>query len=122
MASLRRRRHPPALCPRAVLRLTLATMSQDGAGDPGATRRVRLTVAYDGSGFRGFARNPGVRTVMGDLGEAVATIVRRPVELTGAGRTDAGVHAWGQVVSGLIPDDTDLGRLQRSLNGLCRPD
>ena len=66
--------------------------------------RVRLTVAYDGRDFHGFAANPGVRTVMGDLSAAIATVVRRPVELTGAGRTDAGVHAWGQVVSGDLPD------------------
>jgi tRNA pseudouridine38-40 synthase len=83
--------------------------------------RARLTVAYDGSGFRGFAVNPGVPTVMGTLAEAVATVVRRPVELTGAGRTDAGVHAWGQVVSGDLPDGTDLADLQRRLNKLCAP-
>jgi tRNA pseudouridine38-40 synthase len=86
-----------------------------------ALRRVRLVVAYDGSPFRGFAPNPGVRTVLGDLSEATATVVRRPVELTGAGRTDAGVHAWGQVVSGDIPAETDLADLARRLNKLCAP-
>jgi tRNA pseudouridine38-40 synthase len=85
-------------------------------------RNVRLTVAYDGTDFHGFATNGDLRTVMGVLTEAVARVVRQPVELTGAGRTDAGVHGWGQVVSGSIPAATDLGRLQRSLNGLCRPD
>jgi tRNA pseudouridine38-40 synthase len=84
-------------------------------------RRARLTVAYDGSGFRGFAPNPGVRTVMGELAAAVATVVRQPVDLTGAGRTDAGVHAWGQVVSGDLPDDIDLAELGRRLNKLCAP-
>jgi tRNA pseudouridine38-40 synthase len=84
-------------------------------------RRARLTVAYDGEGFRGFAPNPGVRTVMGELSDAVATVVRRPVELSGAGRTDAGVHAWGQVVSGDLPDDVDLDDLGRRLNKLCAP-
>jgi tRNA pseudouridine38-40 synthase len=83
--------------------------------------RVRLTVAYDGGPFRGFARNPGVRTVLGDLTEAVATVVRQPVELTGAGRTDAGVHAWGQVVSGELPPGTDLDDLSRRINKLCAP-
>jgi tRNA pseudouridine38-40 synthase len=86
------------------------------------TRNVRLTVAYDGTDFRGFAESAGVRTVMGDLRRAVETVVRRPVELTGAGRTDAGVHAWGQVVSGELPASIDLGRLARSVNGLCGPD
>lgn len=84
-------------------------------------RRVRLTVAYDGGPFRGFAVNEGVRTVMGDLTEAISTVVRRPVELTGAGRTDAGVHAWGQVVSGDLPVDTDLAGLTRRVNKLCAP-
>jgi tRNA pseudouridine38-40 synthase len=86
------------------------------------TRNVRLLVAYDGTDFRGFAENEGVRTVMGVLRHAVETVVRGPVELTGAGRTDAGVHGWGQVVSGLVPDDTDLRRLTRSVNGICAPE
>ncbi len=83
--------------------------------------RARLTVAYDGAGFHGFAANPGVPTVVGTLSEAIATVVREPVELTGAGRTDAGVHAWGQVVSGELPEGTDLADLGRRLNKLCAP-
>ena len=86
------------------------------------TRNVRLTLAYDGTDYRGFAESDGVRTVMGDLQRAVATVVRTSVELTGAGRTDAGVHAWGQVVSGRIPADTDLRRLVRSINAMCGPE
>jgi len=80
-----------------------------------------MTIAYDGSPFRGFAVNEGVRTVLGDLAVAVQTVVRRTVALTGAGRTDAGVHAWGQVVSGDLPGDTDLDDLVRRLNKLCAP-
>lgn len=83
--------------------------------------RARLTVAYLGSGFHGFAANRGVRTVVGDLTEAIATVVRAPVELTGAGRTDAGVHAWGQVVSCDLPDGTDLSDLAARVNKLCAP-
>ncbi len=86
------------------------------------TRTVRLTVAYDGTDFRGFAESDGVRSVLGELRRAVETVVRGPVELTGAGRTDAGVHGWGQVVSGALPSSTDLGRLQRSVNAMCAPD
>ncbi len=85
-------------------------------------RNVRLTVAYDGTDFRGFAESEGVRTVLGDLRPAVETVVRCPVELIAAGRTDAGVHGWGQVVSGELPAATDLRRLERSVNGLCGPD
>lgn len=61
------------------------------------TQRVRIDVAYDGSEFHGWARQPGLRTVEGELGSALSTILRRPVPLTVAGRTDAGVHARGQV-------------------------
>jgi tRNA pseudouridine38-40 synthase len=85
------------------------------------TRNVRLTVAYDGTHFRGFAESDGVPTVMEALRTAVETVVRGPVELTGAGRTDAGVHAWGQVVTGELPASTDLARLQRSVNAMCAP-
>ncbi len=59
---------------------------------------------------------------MGELTAAVSKVVRQPVELTGAGRTDAGVHAWGQVVSGDLPADTDLDGLARRINKLCAPD
>jgi tRNA pseudouridine38-40 synthase len=83
-----------------------------------------LLVAYDGSGFHGFALNEGVPTVAGALGEALATVLGHPVVLTAAGRTDAGVHAWGQVVSLDVPDGggdelLDLEALRRSVNALC---
>ncbi len=52
----------------------------------------------------------------------IAKVVRGPVELTGAGRTDAGVHAWGQEVSGDLPAGTDLADLQRRVNKMCAPD
>jgi tRNA pseudouridine38-40 synthase len=68
------------------------------------------------------AANPGVRTVMGEIVEAMTTVLRRPVELTMAGRTDSGVHGWGQVLSGDLPIDTDLTDLARRLNKLCAPD
>jgi tRNA pseudouridine38-40 synthase len=87
-----------------------------------ATRNVRLTLAYDGTDFRGFAESDGVRTVMGELRRAVTTVVRDDVVLTGAGRTDAGVHAWGQVVSGRLPADVELRRLVRGVNALCGPE
>ena len=83
--------------------------------------RVRLLVAYDGSGFHGFAPQPGMPTVGGTLAEALEKVARTPVELTCAGRTDAGVHAWGQVVHVDLPASTDLDRLHRSLLKLCGP-
>ena len=68
--------------------------------DSAETTRLRLGIAYDGSGFAGWARQPTLRTVQGTLEDALATIFRRhgePPRLTVAGRTDAGVHATGQV-------------------------
>ena len=85
-------------------------------------RNVRLLVAYDGTDFRGFAESDGVRTVEGELRGALERIVRQPVELVLGGRTDAGVHGWGQVVNGLVPADTDLFRLTSSINQLLRPE
>ena len=58
---------------------------------------------------------------MGELREAVELVVRGPANLVGAGRTDAGVHGWGQVVSCDIPDGFDLAKLQRRVNSMCRP-
>ena len=84
--------------------------------------RARLTVAYDGAGFHGFAQQPGVPTVGGALREALEKVLGAPVEITCAGRTDAGVHAWGQVVSFDAPADRfDPVGVQRSLNRLCGP-
>lgn len=89
---------------------------------PETTVRLRLDVAYDGSGFRGFAAQQGQRTVAGVLADAVATVVRHPVVLTCAGRTDAGVHAQGQVVHVDVAEGVDLDRLVRSVNAMAGPD
>ena len=87
----------------------------------GPTVRVRLLVAYDGPGFHGFALQPGVPTVGGVLAAALERHLRHTVELTCAGRTDAGVHAWGQVVSFDARADVDPTAVQRSLNRALRP-
>jgi tRNA pseudouridine38-40 synthase len=81
--------------------------------------RVRLLVAYDGSMFHGFAANAGVSTIAGALGDALTQVLRHPVQLTAAGRTDRGVHAWGQVVSFDATPEVDLGELRQSVNKLC---
>lgn len=82
----------------------------------------RLDIAYDGSGFRGYARQEGQRTVQGELEAALATLVGSNVETTVAGRTDAGVHARGQVVSFELDQSVDVTRAQRSLNGILGPE
>jgi tRNA pseudouridine38-40 synthase len=84
-------------------------------------RRARFVVAYDGAHFKGFARTPGEATVQGSLETALTLIARRPVAVTGAGRTDAGVHGWGQVVSADLPGGLKMREVVKRLNGLCGP-
>ena len=81
----------------------------------------RLDLAYDGTGFHGYARQPTVRTVQGELEAALSHHVA-DVETSVAGRTDKGVHATGQVVSFHSVDELDTRRVQRSLNGQLAPE
>ncbi len=85
-------------------------------------RRARLLVAYDGSNFHGFAEATDQRTVMSVLRAALERVVQAATEPVGAGRTDAGVHAWGQVVSVDLPERTDLARLAHRLTRMCGPE
>ncbi|HEX6753607.1 MAG TPA: tRNA pseudouridine(38-40) synthase TruA [Solirubrobacterales bacterium] len=78
---------------------------------------VRLDIEYDGSSFSGWAKQPGLRTVQGELEAALATVLREGVELTVAGRTDTGVHAVGQVASFETTAEVPAN-LARRLNGL----
>lgn len=89
--------------------------------DGATSRTAALLVAYDGTDFHGFAESDGVPTVVGTLRAAIERVVGRGVEITGAGRTDRGVHAWGQVLSMPLPPGTDLGRLTHALNRMCGP-
>lgn len=86
-----------------------------------APHMVALTVAYKGGRFSGFARQDGLQTVQGRLEYALRTLLDRDVGTVGAGRTDAGVHALGQVVSfestGREPDLASLGRSLTALAG-----
>ncbi|MDR1422781.1 MAG: tRNA pseudouridine(38-40) synthase TruA [Coriobacteriales bacterium] len=88
--------------------------------------QIALTIAYRGAAFRGFARQPGQETIQGALEQALATLYHREVQTVGAGRTDRGVHAHGQVVSfGLCTEEIaehSLGRLRSALNALTPDD
>lgn len=91
--------------------------------------RLRLDLAYDGTDFHGWAAQPGLRTVQGELVTALETVLRTSgVEVVCAGRTDAGVHARGQVVHLDLADEADgpdpfePDRLVRRLNGILPPD
>lgn len=95
------------------------TVGPDRSASGAGSRRLRLLLAYDGTAFHGFAPNPGVRTVLGTLRDALGTVCRTAVEPVGAGRTDAGVHGWGQVVSVDVPSHLDPDDLRRRLDRLC---
>jgi tRNA pseudouridine38-40 synthase len=96
--------------------------------------RLRIDLAYDGSGFHGWARQPGLRTVQGEIEQALDTVLRTEgSSLTVAGRTDTGVHARGQVAHTDLDDDllaavvgrsadSPTGALLRRLNGLLTAD
>lgn len=99
--------------------LSAATLAFDDATPPHA---LALTVSYDGAPFSGFARQPGLETVQGRLESALETVLRREVLTTGAGRTDAGVHALAQVVSfDAAGDEPAPDALRRSLTALAGP-
>lgn len=83
----------------------------------------RMVISYDGASFHGFARQPGVPTVQQRLEEGLSKILGGELPLSVAGRTDAGVHALGQVVSFTREEAIeDAEALIRSLNALCGPD
>jgi len=84
-------------------------------------RNIKLTVAYDGTDFRGWQIQPGQPTVQGLLTETLQQLTQLPVVLHGAGRTDAGVHAWGQVASFSTQSDLSPGDFARGLNALLPP-
>ncbi|MFA5785739.1 MAG: tRNA pseudouridine(38-40) synthase TruA [Actinomycetota bacterium] len=77
--------------------------------------RVAIVCAYDGSGFRGFARQQGLRTVQGEIEGALERLARDPIVTVGAGRTDSGVHARHQVLHADVPE-----RIAAEPPALCR--
>lgn len=85
-------------------------------------KHFAITIAYNGAPFSGFARQPGQFTVQGNIEDALELLFRMPVETVCAGRTDAGVHARGQVVSFSVPEEAmdgrELSQLRYSLNAL----
>jgi tRNA pseudouridine38-40 synthase len=82
---------------------------------------VRMNLAYHGARFAGWAAQPAMRTVQGELEAALERLLGEPTRLTVAGRTDAGVHAWGQVASFTLDGDPPT-ELARALNSLTGPD
>jgi len=85
-------------------------------------RNVKLTIEYDGSAYHGWQIQPGLRTIQGVIREQIAQITQQEVNLIGAGRTDAGVHALAQVANFQTESTIDVPSLQRGLNSLLPSD
>lgn len=82
----------------------------------------RVTLAYDGAPYHGFARQPDLPTVQGTIEEALGKVLGEPTETSVAGRTDAGVHALGQVISFRTSEPfEDLDGLVDRVNSMCGP-
>src|SRR5579864_3930791 len=84
-------------------------------------RRIRITLAYDGTDFHGWQVQPGLPTIQGVLEEIVGGIEGHPVHVAGSGRTDAGVHALAQVAAFTISKPIPADNLGRAVNRLLPP-
>lgn len=102
----------PGGCPGGEARLTAVVMDERPA------RRIRLTVAYDGTDFAGWQVQPGLATIQGELEQALSEIEGAPVAVAGSGRTDAGVHALAQAAACTIHNRIPEDNLRRAINRL----
>jgi tRNA pseudouridine38-40 synthase len=84
-------------------------------------RRIRIILAYDGTGYHGWQVQPELPTIQGVLEEIISGIEGSPVHVAGSGRTDAGVHALAQVAAFTIANPIPVDNLQRALNRLLPP-
>src|SRR5687768_8495435 len=84
-------------------------------------RNLKLTLAYDGTDFHGWQIQPGLPTIQGALQEALQKILNHEVDVAGSGRTDAGVHARGQVANVHTIQRIETGGLLRAANALLPP-
>src|SRR4051794_7872882 len=84
-------------------------------------RRIKLTLAYDGTDFHGWQVQPNLPTIQAHLEEIFAGIEKRPVHVAGSGRTDAGVHALAQVAAASIENPIPTANLKKAINRLLPP-
>lgn len=85
-------------------------------------RRIRITVAYDGTCYHGWQVQPGLATIQSELERVVSEIDSRPVQVAGSGRTDAGVHAIGQVAAFDLANRIPCPNLRKAMNRILPPD
>ena len=85
------------------------------------SRRIRITLAWDGTEFHGWQVQPGLPTIQGVLEEIIGAIEGKPVHVAGSGRTDAGVHARAQVAAFTIENPIPADNLGRAMNRLLPP-
>ncbi len=85
-------------------------------------RNIRLTIEYNGERYAGFQKQPEAPTIQRELETALSTLLGEPIEVTAAGRTDAGVHAWGQVVNFQTNSDIICFKIRWSTNGILPDD
>ncbi|HZT40511.1 MAG TPA: tRNA pseudouridine(38-40) synthase TruA [Bryobacteraceae bacterium] len=81
-------------------------------------RRIRITLAYDGTDFHGWQAQPGLPTIQGTVETVIGEIEGRPVHVASAGRTDAGVHALAQVAAFSLDNPIPLANLRKAMNRL----
>jgi tRNA pseudouridine38-40 synthase len=81
-------------------------------------RRIKITVAYDGTDFHGWQVQPGLDTIQGTIEQVIASIEGKPVHVAGSGRTDAGVHALAQVAALSIENPIPVMNLRKAMNRL----
>jgi tRNA pseudouridine38-40 synthase len=86
-----------------------------------SSRRVRITLAYDGTPFHGWQVQPGLPTIQGTLEEILGSMEKKPVHVAGSGRTDAGVHALAQVAAFTLENPIPVENLLRAVNRLLPP-
>ncbi len=85
------------------------------------SRRIRITLAWDGTDFHGWQVQPGLTTIQGVLEEIIGSIEGKPIHVAGSGRTDAGVHARAQVAAFTMDNPIPADNLRRAINRLLPP-
>ncbi len=85
-------------------------------------KNVKLTIQYDGTGFSGWQKQPNGRTVQEEIEKSLSTLLKKEVKINGSGRTDAGVHALGQVANFREDFTIPIERIPRALNGILPED